>query len=202
VNFELVTRSAEVFEPGEPRSYHSEVEIRTTVDYGYAARRYGENLERQVLKNLVEPVHPQATSVTRSLYGRDGHMDRIEQLMRATAEGRRGHMAVLESGTGTGKTRLLQEAVSLAARHRFAVLDRAPDRLRQASLPKSLTLVGSRQDLVGRRAERAGHKFHEGTLWVPTTLLRPRMIPGERCEVTVGEAKESGRVPSQARIIR
>ncbi|GDY60087.1 hypothetical protein SVIO_107100 [Streptomyces violaceusniger] len=63
-------------------------------------------------------------------------MHRIERLMRATAEDHREHIVVLESGIGTGKTRLLSEAMALAERNGFAVLD---------GVPKPLTMVGPRQ---------------------------------------------------------
>ncbi|MFJ1750842.1 LuxR C-terminal-related transcriptional regulator [Streptomyces sp. NPDC088116] len=93
-------------------------------------------MEPRILDKLAEPTTPQAQSVSWSLHGRDEQVDRIEQLMRATAEGNQGHLIVLESGIGTGKTRLLSESMVLAERNGFAVLN---------GVPKSLTMVGARQ---------------------------------------------------------
>ncbi|MFJ2178441.1 LuxR C-terminal-related transcriptional regulator [Streptomyces sp. NPDC087851] len=96
----------------------------------------------------MEPATPQAQSVSWTLHGREEQVHRIERLMRATAEDHRGHLVVLESGIGTGKTRLLFEAMALAERNGFAVV---------SGLPKSLTMVGPRQgrpdtDRIGRPA--------------------------------------------------
>jgi len=71
------------------------------------------------------------------MHGRDEDLHRIEQLMHATATQLRGQVAVLMSGAGTGKTRLLLEAMSCAARRGFMVVD---------GVPKSLALVYSRQE--------------------------------------------------------
>jgi DNA-binding CsgD family transcriptional regulator len=92
-------------------------------------------MERPILERLTGPPQLQSQSTMSSLHGREEQVCRIKQLMRATAEGHRAHLVVLGSGTGTGKTRLLLEALSLAARCGFAVLD---------SVPKSLTAVSSR----------------------------------------------------------
>jgi DNA-binding CsgD family transcriptional regulator len=92
-------------------------------------------MERPILERLTGLPQLQSQSTMSSLHGREEQVCRIKQLMRATAEGHRAHLVVLGSGTGTGKTRLLLEALSLAARRGFAVLD---------SVPKSLTVVSSR----------------------------------------------------------
>ncbi|MFJ5223087.1 LuxR C-terminal-related transcriptional regulator [Streptomyces sp. NPDC088400] len=93
-------------------------------------------MEPRILEKLTEPATPQTQSVSWSLHGREEQVHRIEELMRATSEDHRGHLVVLESGVGTGKTRLLLEAMALAERKGFAVLD---------GVPKSLTMIGPRQ---------------------------------------------------------
>jgi hypothetical protein len=75
----------------------------------------------------MEPAHVQTQSATWSLHGREGQVRHIEQLMRATAEGHRGHVVLLGSNAGSGKTRLLLEAISLAAQRGFSVLDGVPN---------------------------------------------------------------------------
>ena len=62
------------------------------------------------------------------MYGRTSELDRLEELMQSTIRHRRAVVAVIESGGGTGKTRLLVEVMSSAAENGFTVLDglRAP----------------------------------------------------------------------------
>jgi DNA-binding CsgD family transcriptional regulator len=67
-------------------------------------------------------------STTSSMYGRTTELGRLESLMQSTIRHRCGVVAVIESGGGTGKTRLLVEIMSSAAEKGFTVLDglRAP----------------------------------------------------------------------------
>ncbi|MFD9961914.1 LuxR C-terminal-related transcriptional regulator [Amycolatopsis sp. NPDC058986] len=89
----------------------------------------------RTLEKITKPAQLQASSATLPLRGREEQVRRIEQLMRATTEHHQGHLVVLESGAGTGKTRLLLEAMSLAEQNSFAMLDGAP---------KSFTMVSPR----------------------------------------------------------
>ncbi|WP_211768407.1 helix-turn-helix transcriptional regulator [Kutzneria sp. CA-103260] len=86
---------------------------------------------QRALEKLTEP----PASAAWPLRGHDEPIRRIKRLMRETTEQHQGHLALLVSGAGTGKTRLLLEAMSLAAQSGFTVLDGAP---------KSLTTVGPR----------------------------------------------------------
>src|SRR5882757_4932066 len=105
-------------------------------------------------------------SITLSIHGRDEDLHRIEQLMHATDTQLRGQVAVLTSGAGTGKTRLLLEAMSCAARRRFAVVD---------GVGKSTTLVNSRQGrhdldrvnwLVGQIEAQLDDHLRRGSVFV------------------------------------
>ncbi|MFI6696472.1 LuxR C-terminal-related transcriptional regulator [Streptomyces sp. NPDC050433] len=93
-------------------------------------------MDPRILDKLSEAATPQSQSAGWSLYGREEQVHRIERLMRATAEERRAHLVVVEAGIGTGKTRLLSEAMALAERNGFAVFN---------GVPKSITMVGPRQ---------------------------------------------------------
>ncbi|MET9558470.1 LuxR C-terminal-related transcriptional regulator [Streptomyces sp. NPDC006645] len=93
-------------------------------------------MEPRTLEKLTEPATPRGRAAGRALHGRTEQVHRIERLIHATAEEHRGHLVVLESGVGTGKTRLLSEAKTLAERSGYSVLD---------GVPKSLTMVGTRQ---------------------------------------------------------
>ncbi|MFS8096711.1 LuxR C-terminal-related transcriptional regulator [Lentzea alba] len=76
--------------------------------------------------------------------------------MRESVEGRRAQVVVLESGAGTGKTRLLLELMANAARRGFAVVNGALD---QPGLARAVTLVNPRNgrqedDRIGTLAGR------------------------------------------------
>ncbi|MFI9386580.1 LuxR C-terminal-related transcriptional regulator [Kutzneria sp. NPDC052558] len=84
---------------------------------------------QQALEKLTEPASAWP------LRGREEAVRRVKRLMRATAEQREAHLALLVSPAGTGKTRLLHEAVALAAQQGFTVLE---------GVPKSLTMASPR----------------------------------------------------------
>ncbi|MFB9902326.1 helix-turn-helix transcriptional regulator [Allokutzneria oryzae] len=116
-------------------------------------------MNRRILEKLTESAHPPAAPATRSLHGRESQVGRVEHMLRTTAETHRSGVLVLDSPAGTGKTRLLLEAVSLAGRRGFAVLDSVVDKPRQVSLPTSLSLVSARQG-------RHGGQETDRTSWI------------------------------------
>nr|AKQ20703.1 LuxR-type transcriptional regulator [uncultured bacterium] len=112
-------------------------------------------MKRRILEELTDSAIPE-TSLTWSLHGRATQVGRVEQLMRDSVEEQRSHVVVLESGAGTGKTRLLLELMSCAARRGFAVVNGAAD---QPGLARAVTLVNPRNgrqedDRIGTLAGR------------------------------------------------
>ncbi|WP_071812805.1 ATP-binding protein [Lentzea guizhouensis] len=113
-------------------------------------------MERLILEELTDTAAPETTGAHWAVHGRTAQVGRVEQLMRDTAEQQRAHVVVVESGAGTGKTRLLLELMTAAARRGFAVVNGAAE---QPGLPRAVTLVsqrGGRQedDRVGVLAAR------------------------------------------------
>lgn len=108
-------------------------------------------MERRILEELTDSVIPETTGPRWSLHGRVAQISRVERLMRDSVEGQRAQIVVFESGTGTGKTRLLLELTSAAAKRGFAVVNGAAD---QPGLARAVTLVNPRN---GRQEdERVG----------------------------------------------
>ncbi|MDT7783402.1 MAG: hypothetical protein QOF58_1821 [Pseudonocardiales bacterium] len=142
-------------------------------------------MERRILEELTDSAIPETTGPRWSLHGRVDQVSRIEALMRESVERPRAQVVVLESGAGTGKTRLLLEVMASAARRGFAVVNGASD---QPGLVRAVTLVNPRNgrqedDRVGALAGRfeaqlAGHLRRGPVLvavddaqWTDLTLL-------------------------------
>lgn len=99
-------------------------------------------MERRILEERTDSVIPETAGLRWSLHGRASQVGRIEQLMRDAVEGQRAHVVVLESGAGTGKTRLLLEVMSSAARRGSAVVNGAA--AEQPGVARAVTLVNPR----------------------------------------------------------
>ncbi|KOV85186.1 LuxR family transcriptional regulator [Nocardia sp. NRRL S-836] len=103
-------------------------------------------MERQVLEELTDAAAPEISGPQWALHGRTAQVGRVEQLMRDGAEHQRAHVVVLESGAGTGKTRLLLELMSVAARRGFAVVNGAAEPPGLARAVSLVTPRGGRQE--------------------------------------------------------
>ncbi|HEX8867854.1 MAG TPA: ATP-binding protein, partial [Lentzea sp.] len=143
-------------------------------------------MERRILEEFTDSAIPETSGPRWSLHGRVRQVSRIEGLMRDSVERQRAQVVVLESGAGTGKTRLLLEVMACAARRGFAVVNGAAD---QPGLVRAVTLVnprnGRQEDdragaLAGRfEAQLAGHLRRGPVLvvvddaqWTDLTLLQ------------------------------
>lgn len=98
-------------------------------------------MERRILDEITDSEIREMTGLRWSLHGRATHVGRFERLMRDSVERQRAQIMVLESGAGTGKTRLLLELMTAAARRGFSVVNGAAD---QPGLARAITLVNPR----------------------------------------------------------
>lgn len=81
-------------------------------------------MDDNTLEKQVKPVTQFVPTTSRPLRGCEGQLERIHIALQTTAESRQGGVMLLESPAGSGKTRLLLEAVTLAERLGFGVVDR------------------------------------------------------------------------------